>query len=184
MSDPSQPPPKPGTFQWRLIYSSVPEEDRIPPIANENLNRLVHIRGNYATRRVRFAVSRAQIAVLRLHHGAMGTEHLLLGLLRDYDRDLEAFLLALGQDRRQLYGDWTKELVAGVADKPQAILLTPACERVVHVAQEEAGEQQVNALHLLLGICSEQTGQAAIFLHQRGITADQVRTFLQQGGAR
>jgi ATP-dependent Clp protease ATP-binding subunit ClpA len=117
-----------------------------------------------------------------LQHDYLGTEHVLLGLLRE-ERGLAAQVLAshgvvLAGARAQFVeltpaGD--DELLNG------EIWLSPRSERVLEHALREAlalGHEQVGSEHILLGLVREGEGLAMRILASLGVQADQVRLAL------
>ena len=132
----------------------------------------------HASQAMLFARAEAQA----LRHDYLGTEHVLLGLLRE-EQGLAAQVLAshgvvLADARAQLAeltpaGD--DELLNG------QIWLTPRSESVLEHALREAlslGHNQVGTEHILLGLVREGEGLAMRILASLGVEADQVRLAL------
>ncbi len=109
----------------------------------------------------------------------MGTEHLLLGLLRDPD-SLAARVLGdlgadLGKARRAV------EFIIGRGDRIVLgeIGLTPRAKKVIELAVDEArrmGHHYIGTEHLLLGLVREGMGIAAGVLESLGVTLEAART--------
>jgi ATP-dependent Clp protease ATP-binding subunit ClpC len=115
---------------------------------------------------------------VRLNHGHIGTEHLLLGLLRETDGVAAWALSALGitlDDARAAV-----EASTGRGDHQVLgeITQTPRIKRVFVLAGDEAvllGNPLIYPQHLLLGIAREGQGVAAEVLLRLGVTLEQVR---------
>jgi len=133
------------------------------------------------TQRARNTVIHAQEEARELGHPAIGTEHLLLGLLRegegvgaralmnmglDFDKAREEIIKFIGKNDVRLEG------ISG--DLP----ITPRAKKVFNLAFDEARIQGVNYVgteHLLLGILKEQECVACKVLISSGINIDELR---------
>jgi ATP-dependent Clp protease ATP-binding subunit ClpC len=106
-----------------------------------------------------------------LNHRFLGTEHILLGLMREADSDAARILASrttLAQVRSSV------EEIVGVdsAAPSQEPAYTPRAARVVHLAQREAdlyGEGRIAPEHLLVGIVREGEGMAFQVLMRLGV---------------
>lgn len=113
-----------------------------------------------------------------MHHGYLGTEHLLLGLIHEGEgvaaRALGSFGITLDAAREEV-----KEEVRAATKAPSETLpLTPRAEKVLDLSQREAtqmGEDQVGTQHILLGLARLGEGVAAQALNRRGINLNRVR---------
>ncbi len=125
-----------------------------------------------------------------LGHNYIGTEHLLLGLLREEEglgaQALESFGLTLDGVRAQLVG------IVGRGTEPSSgqIPFTPRAQRVLELALREAlslGHNNIGTEHLLLAVVSEQDGVAVRILTELGIGTEELReatsALLAGGGA-
>lgn len=128
--------------------------------------------------RARRVLTLAQEEAQHLNHSYIGTEHILLGLLREEEgvaaRVLSNLNVSLGKVRSGV------EFIIGHGEKPSAseIGLTPRAKRVIELAIDEArnlGHNYIGTEHLLLGLLHEGGGVAAGVLDSFGITLDQVR---------
>ena len=130
------------------------------------------------TERARRVLSHAQEEAQRFNHNYIGTEHLLLGLLRDPDSLAARVLGDLGvrlEDARQAV-----EFIIGRGDRVVLgeIGLTPRAKKVIELAITEArslGHHYVGTEHLLLGLVREGEGIAAGVLERLGVTLEQAR---------
>ena len=129
--------------------------------------------------RARRVLTLAQEEAQHLNHSYIGTEHILLGLLREEEgvaaKVLTNLNVGLGKVRSGV------EFIIGHGEKPSSgeIGLTPRAKRVIELAIDEArnlGHNYIGTEHLLLGLLHEGGGVAAGVLDSFGITQEQVRT--------
>ncbi len=171
MTENPLPAHQPG-FYWREIASSTPAEKQIPPFADPELIELMRISQQHTTRKARISIQRGRDAVIDFKHAMLGTEHLLLGVLRTPDQLVAGMLKRHGFDRIQLSRTFEAEFVPGAEPKPEAIPMTAACKQAVRLAIQEATRQSqpVGPEHLLLGISNEGSGLAGAFLARLRLT--------------
>ena len=129
------------------------------------------------TQRARRVLSLAHEEAERLHHNYIGTEHLLLGLMREEGGVAGRVLRELGLETARV-----KEMVerlTGVGRHTSGrIELAPATEQVLQVAIEEArrmGHHYIGTEHLLLGMVRQGEGVGLEVLRRLGITPEQIR---------
>jgi len=120
----------------------------------------------------------AQDEAQRFNHNYIGTEHLLLGLVREGEgvaaRVLENMNVELAKVRTAV------EFIIGRGDRPVVgeVGLTPRAKRVIELAIDEArrlGHNYIGTEHLLLGLVREGEGIAAGVLESLGVNLDKVR---------
>jgi ATP-dependent Clp protease ATP-binding subunit ClpC len=130
------------------------------------------------TDRARRVVVLAQDEARRLDHDYIGTEHLLLGLIREEDgvaaKALGAVRISLPEVRQYV------EASIGRGERPPVgyIPFTPRAKTVLELALREAlqlGHKYIGTEHILLGLVREGEGVAAQVLEKRGATMDRVR---------
>jgi ATP-dependent Clp protease ATP-binding subunit ClpC len=130
------------------------------------------------TDRARRVLTLAQDEAQRFNHNYIGTEHLLLGLVREGEgvaaRVLENMNVELPKVRTAV------EFIIGRGDRPVVgeVELTPRAKRVIELAIDEArrlGHNYIGTEHLLLGLVREGEGIAAGVLESLGVSLDQVR---------
>ena len=129
------------------------------------------------TQRARRVLSLAHEEAERLQHNYIGTEHLLLGLIREEGGVAGRVLRELGLEPARV-----KEMVerlTGVGRHTGGrIELAPATEEVLQYAIEEArrmGHHYIGTEHLLLGLMRLDEGVAIDVLRRLGITPEQIR---------
>ncbi len=129
--------------------------------------------------RARRVLTSAQEEAQRLYHSYIGTEHLLLGLIREEEGVGAKVLISLGVTLSKVRS--AVEYIIGRGEKPATgeIELTPRAKRVIELAIDEArhlGHNYIGTEHLLLGLLHEGEGVAASVLESFGITLEQART--------
>ncbi|KJS87944.1 MAG: Clp protease ClpX [Peptococcaceae bacterium BICA1-8] len=121
----------------------------------------------------------AQEEARNLKHPAIGTEHILLGLLREGEGVGGKALTALGIDLDQVKETISKLVNVGQEDVEQSELgFTPRSKKVIGLAQDEAvkwGVNYVGTEHILLGLIREGEGVAAQVLLDLGANPDKMR---------
>ncbi len=142
------------------------------------------------TERVRRVIYLARDEANRLQHDYIGTEHLLLGILREGEGIAARVLQKLDLDLEQI-----QQAIENMI-KPTGgtltigeIPLTPRAKRILELSVEEArllGHNYVGTEHLLLALIREGEGVAARVLLELGVDRKRVRgevmRILQQGG--
>ncbi|MTV49513.1 AAA domain-containing protein [Heliobacillus mobilis] len=112
-----------------------------------------------------------------LKHPAVGTEHLLLGLIREGEGIAAKALMSLNIDLEQVRQQVIK-LVGEGDGVPAEIGFTPRAKRALELANDEGRRQGVNYVgteHILLGLIREGEGVAARVLTDLGLNLDKVR---------
>jgi ATP-dependent Clp protease ATP-binding subunit ClpC len=120
----------------------------------------------------------AQEEARRLRHPAVGTEHLLLGLLREGEGIAAKALQSLGMDLNKVREEVERIVAPGDSRVGDEVGLTPRAKKVLELAHEEGRRQGVSYVgteHLLLGLIREGEGVAARVLISQGLTMDSVR---------
>jgi ATP-dependent Clp protease ATP-binding subunit ClpA len=125
----------------------------------------------------------AQEEAQRSHHSYIGTEHLLLGLLRHEQGLAYKVLTKLGIDLVTVRT--TIETVLGRNERIiiQQIIPTSRVKKVIEISFEEArrmGHDHIGTEHLLLGLLVEGEGIAAHVLQDLGATLAKVRDELER----
>ena len=120
----------------------------------------------------------AQEEAQRLNHPYIGTEHLLLGLVRVEAGHALAVLHELGVEPDQVRRAVGAVIVRGDCTVSWDISLTPRANRAIELTVAEAGRLQQNHIdteHLLLGLVAEREGMAAGLLTSVGVGLVAVR---------
>src|SRR4051812_4512962 len=120
----------------------------------------------------------AQEEARGLHHNAIGSEHVLIGLLRDELGNGGRALRGLGLDAATLQERVGAMLPPGSASPAGQIPFTPRAQRILGRADAESrslGHEGVGTEHLLLALARENEGIAMRVLGEQGIGADALR---------
>ncbi len=131
--------------------------------------------------RARKVVLYAREEAARLNYDFIGTEHLLLGLLRE-GASIGVIVLRRLEVDINLLRDEIKKFIIQDGDRARVdhdIQLTPRAKRVLELAMDEAGRMGHNFVgteHILLGLLREGEGIASRVLKNFGVTPDRVRT--------
>src|SRR5512144_2985639 len=132
------------------------------------------------TERVRKVLAMAREEAERLRHEYVGTEHILLGLIREGEGVAAAVLQNLSVDLdeiQQKIEDTVKKGKAAAATGPD-LPYTSRAKKVLELAMSEARElshSYVGTEHLLLGLLREEKGIAAQVLTDAGVNLDAAR---------
>ena len=133
------------------------------------------------TQRAQRSIINAQEEARAMGHPAVGTEHILLGLIREGEGIGARAMLELGVDLQRLRDEVQRVLGTGmVRSEGQAgdLPITPRAKRVLNLAFDEARLQGVNYVgteHLLLALLREEQGVAAQILTAMGVRLEDVR---------
>ncbi|MEX2530286.1 MAG: ATP-dependent Clp protease ATP-binding subunit [Gemmatimonadota bacterium] len=131
------------------------------------------------TDRVRKVLAMARDEAIRLQHDYVGTEHILLGLIREGEGVAAAVLTNLSADLDQIHDQIEESVKKGKATIALGELpYTSRAKKVLEFAMAEARElnhSYVGTEHLLLGLLREEKGIAAQVLNSLGITLEEAR---------
>ncbi len=134
----------------------------------------------FFTNSSRRALMLAQQEAKRMQHTHIGTEHLLLGLLREDEGMASRVLRELGLQSGDVQ-HWVERL--STARRRRMLLdadldLTPRTKRVLELAGDEArrrGNPKIDTQHILLGLVRQGDGTAVEVLTHLGVTGSQIR---------
>ena len=127
------------------------------------------------TERTRKVLALARTETSRLHHEYTGTEHILLGLIREGEGVGITVIRNLGVDPDQLRVTVEQMLTKAKAETVTGpdLPFTSRAKKVLEFSMAEAYQMDhayVGTEHILLGLLAEEKGIAAQVLHARGIT--------------
>src|SRR5687767_10509209 len=133
------------------------------------------------TERVRKVLAMAREEAARLHHEYVGTEHILLGLIREGEGVAAAVLQNLQVDLDEIQQKIEEQVKKGKATQTTGpdLPYTSRAKKVLELAMSEARElnhSYVGTEHLLLGLLREEKGIAAQVLTDIGVNLDAART--------
>lgn len=129
------------------------------------------------TERAQKVLALAQEEALRLGHNNIGTEHILLGIVREGEGIAAKALLALnlGTDKVQKE---VESLIGRGQEVAQTVHYTPRAKKVIELSMDEArklGHSYVGTEHILLGLIREGEGVAARVLNNLGVSLNKAR---------
>ena len=132
------------------------------------------------TDRVRKVLAMAREEAIRLQHDYVGTEHILLGLIREGEGVAAAVLTNLNVDLDQIHDQVEESVKKGKATIALSELpYTSRAKKVLEFAMAEARElnhSYVGTEHLLLGLLREEKGIAAQVLNSLGVSMEEARS--------
>ncbi len=132
------------------------------------------------TDRVRKVLAMAREEAIRLQHDYVGTEHILLGLIREGEGVAAAVLTNLNVDLDQIHDQVEESVKKGKATIALGELpYTSRAKKVLEFAMAEARElnhSYVGTEHLLLGLLREEKGIAAQVLNSLGVSMEEARS--------
>ena len=128
--------------------------------------------------RARRVLSLAQEEAQRFNHNYIGTEHILLGLVRETEGSAAKVLSSLNVELTKVRS--AVEFIIGRGERPSSseIGLTPRAKKVIELAVDEArrlNHHYIGTNHLLIGLMREGEGVAAGVLESLGVSLDKVR---------
>jgi ATP-dependent Clp protease ATP-binding subunit ClpC len=134
---------------------------------------------NRFTERARKVVLLAKEEAKRFNHDYIGTEHVLLGLIREGEGVAAAVLQKLGLSPDNIRLEVEKLVQPGPATMVSGdIPFTPKAKKVIELAMDEAralGHNYIGTEHLLLGLIREGEGVASQVLLNMGLDLNKVR---------
>ncbi|GAB4074388.1 ATP-dependent protease ATP-binding subunit ClpC [Barrientosiimonas marina] len=129
------------------------------------------------TERAQKVLALSQEEAVRLGHNNIGTEHILLGLVREGSGIAAKALESLEVEVTKVQEEVEK--LIGTGSQPmQTIHYTPRAKKVVELSQDEArklGHSYVGTEHILLGLIREGEGVAARVLNNLGVSLNKSR---------
>ncbi|MDF0727608.1 ATP-dependent protease ATP-binding subunit ClpC [Cytobacillus sp. S13-E01] len=129
------------------------------------------------TERAQKVLALAQEEAVRLGHNNIGTEHILLGLIREGEGIAAKALVALGLGPDKIQKE-VEILIGRGQDASQTIHYTPRAKKVIELSMDEArklGHSYVGTEHILLGLIREGEGVAARVLNNLGVSLNKAR---------
>jgi ATP-dependent Clp protease ATP-binding subunit ClpC len=131
------------------------------------------------TDRARKIIALAQKEAERFRHDYIGTEHILLGLVKEGSGVAVTALNNLNVDVDKVRREVEKLVVSHEKDGPSTPLpFTPQAKKVLELASEEAralGHPYIGTEHILLGLLRENESVAAQVLINLGLKLEDVR---------
>ncbi|TVP86284.1 MAG: ATP-dependent Clp protease ATP-binding subunit [Alkalicoccus sp.] len=129
------------------------------------------------TERAQKVLALAQEEAARLGHSNIGTEHVLLGLVREGEGIAAKALTGLGLGAEKIQTE-VENLIGRGDEVTKQIHYTPRAKKVIELSMDEArklGHSYVGTEHILLGLIREGEGVAARVLNNLGVSLNKAR---------
>ncbi|MBO9131064.1 ATP-dependent protease ATP-binding subunit ClpC [Bacillus sp. 165] len=129
------------------------------------------------TERAQKVLALSQEEAIRIGHNNIGTEHILLGLVREGEGIAAKALSALGLSPEKIQKE-VEALIGRGQDTSQTVHYTPRAKKVIELSMDEArklGHSYVGTEHILLGLIREGEGVAARVLNNLGVSLNKAR---------
>ncbi len=129
------------------------------------------------TEKVRKVIMMAQEEAVNLNHNYIGTEHILVGLVKENEGIAGKILRELGIEPEKVIEEIEKIVGKGDYQEVSEITFTPRAKKVLELASQEAsqlGQNYIGTEHLLLGLIKEASGVATRILTEMGIDLDTI----------
>ena len=129
------------------------------------------------TERAQKVLALSQEEAIRIGHSNIGTEHILLGLVREGEGIAAKALLALGLSPEKVQQE-VETLIGRGQGVAQTVHYTPRAKKVIELSMDEArklGHSYVGTEHILLGLIREGEGVAARVLNNLGVSLNKAR---------
>jgi ATP-dependent Clp protease ATP-binding subunit ClpC len=130
------------------------------------------------TERAKDVLRRSEEEAQRYNHDYIGTEHLLLGLIRDSEPVASRALIAMGVPLAKIQSALEFIIGSGEDTPKDEVGLTPRAKQVLELAIDESRrleDDYVGTHHILLGLVREGDGIAGGVLQGLGVTLDKAR---------
>lgn len=129
------------------------------------------------TERAQKVLALSQEEAIRIGHNNIGTEHILLGLVREGEGIAAKALIALGLSPEKVQKE-VEALIGRGTEMSQTVHYTPRAKKVIELSMDEArklGHSYVGTEHILLGLIREGEGVAARVLNNLGVSLNKAR---------
>ncbi|MBE3126757.1 MAG: ATP-dependent Clp protease ATP-binding subunit [Candidatus Atribacteria bacterium] len=129
------------------------------------------------TEKAKRAIMIAQEEAINLNHDYIGTEHILIGLIKEEEGVASQVLRQLGVNVDKVVEEVERLVGKGEYQQVGEIAFTPRAKKVLELASQEASQLKNNYIgteHILLGLLKEGSGVAVRILADLGINLDNV----------
>ena len=133
---------------------------------------------NRFTQRSQKVLQLAQEEAIRLKHESIGTEHILLGLIREGSGIAAKALEAIEVDPKVIEAGIEELVGTGAEDVGPIVHYTPRAKKVIELSVDESrklGHSYIGTEHLLLALIREGEGVAARVLNNAGVSLNKAR---------
>src|SRR5665648_699004 len=129
------------------------------------------------TEKAKRAIMIAQEEAINLNHEYIGTEHILIGLIKEEEGVASQVLRQLGVNIDKVVEEVERLVGKGEYQQVGEIAFTPRAKKILELASQEASQLKNNYIgteHILLGLIKEGSGVAVRILADLGINLDNV----------
>jgi ATP-dependent Clp protease ATP-binding subunit ClpC len=129
------------------------------------------------TEKVRRVIMMAQEEAVNLNHNYIGTEHILVGLVKESEGIAGRILRELGVEPERVIEAIEKIVGRGKYQEVSEITFTPRAKKVLELASQEAsrlGQNYIGTEHILLGLIKEGSGVATRILTEMGLDMENI----------
>jgi ATP-dependent Clp protease ATP-binding subunit ClpC len=129
------------------------------------------------TEKAKRAIMIAQEEAIKLSHDYIGTEHILIGLIKEEEGVASQVLGQLGVNVEKVVEEVERLVGKGEYQQVGEIAFTPRAKKILELASQEASQLKNNYIgteHILLGLIKEGSGVAVRILADLGINLDNV----------
>ncbi len=129
------------------------------------------------TEKVRRVIMMAQEEAVNLNHNYIGTEHILVGLVKESEGIAGRILRELGVEPERIIEAIEKIVGRGKYQEVSEITFTPRAKKVLELASQEAsrlGQNYIGTEHILLGLIKEGSGVATRILTEMGLDMENI----------
>jgi ATP-dependent Clp protease ATP-binding subunit ClpC len=129
------------------------------------------------TEKAKKSIMIAQEEAVNLNHDYIGTEHILIGLLKEKEGVASQVLKQLGVHVDKVVEEVERLVGKGEYQQVGEVTFTPRAKKVLELASQEASQLKNNYIgteHILLGLIKEGGGVAVRILTDSGISLDNV----------
>ncbi|MBM7699853.1 ATP-dependent Clp protease ATP-binding subunit [Kurthia huakuii] len=133
---------------------------------------------NHFTQRAQKVLQLAQEEAIRMKHDAIGTEHILLGLIREGGGIAAKALEAIEVTPEVIEEGIEKLVGVGTKDVGPVVHYTPRAKKVIELSVDESrklGHTYIGTEHILLALIREGEGVAARVLNNAGVSLNKAR---------
>ncbi len=131
------------------------------------------------TEKAKRAIMIAQEEAINFNHDYIGTEHILIGLVKEEEGIASQILKELGVSVDKIVEEVERLVGRGEYQRASEITFTPRAKKVLELASQEASQLKHNYIgteHILLGLIKEGSGVAIRILADLGINPENVYT--------
>src|SRR5665648_145104 len=129
------------------------------------------------TEKAKKVVMIAQEEAINLNHDYIGTEHILIGLIKEEEGVASQVLKQLGLNIDKVIEEVERLVGKGEYQQIGEIAFTPRAKKILELASQEASQLKNNYIdteHILLGLIKEGSGVAVRILNDLGVNLDNV----------